>query len=83
MLGFVIFFTDLVIAEVESLIATASEHSEGVSTAPSSGSRETSQCTDKELGDRNVEQSSWAEHKLPQLFSRYDSHTQKKKNWCR
>ncbi len=50
-----------------------------MSTAPSSGSRETSQCTDKELGDRNVEQNSRAKRKLPRLFSRYDSHTQKKK----
>ncbi len=50
-----------------------------MSTAPSSGSSETSQRTDKELGDRNVEQNSRAKRKLPRLFSRYDSHTQKKK----
>lgn len=77
-----VFLTELVIAEVESLIATASEISERELNVLSSGSGdslETSQSAEKVPNEGNVEQSNKAKRKLPRLFSRYDSHTQKKK----
>ena len=70
--GFVIFVTDLDIAEVESLTLTVSEE------IASSG--EPSQSREKELdSEGDVEHSNTGKRKLPRLFSRYDSHTQKRK----
>lgn len=70
--GIVIFVTDLVIAEVESLTPTVSEE------IASSG--EPSQSREKELdSEGDVEHSNTGKRKLPRLFSRYDSHAQKRK----
>ena len=75
--GFVIFVTDLVTAEVESLTPTVSEE------IASSG--EPSQSREKEFdSEGDVEHSNTGKRKLPRLFSRYDSHIYaKEKSWCR